>query len=170
MSTEEVLSDDFRAPPWEKTWQPTDWKEAAEAFQANGSEVGWGGAVDGDCPHNYITAFQQPFEQHARGSDTPHRSFISRLGSGMCHDRYGPHGNSGPKFRAPPDGRALHLSAYKCVDLKQRVGHCKDKGSNAEGRDKLKTHLVSEKSCLRAVICRVSCELLAGTFMFLVFF
>lgn len=131
--------------------------------------MGVRGAVDGDCPHNYITAFQQPFEQHARGSDTPHPSFISRLGSRICHDRYGPHGNSGPKFRAPRDGRALHLSAYKCVDLKQRVGHCKDKGSNAEGRDNLKTHLVSEKSCLRAVICRVSCELLAGTFMFCFF-
>lgn len=38
MSTEEVFSDDFRAPPWEKTWQPTDWMEAAEPFQANGSE------------------------------------------------------------------------------------------------------------------------------------
>lgn len=80
-------------PPWEKTWQPHWLKGGCRSIS---SYWIWG-RREGDCPHNYITAFQRPFEQHARASDAPHPSFISALGSRMCHDRYGPVGNSGPK-------------------------------------------------------------------------
>lgn len=63
MSTEEVFSDDFRAPLPRKDMAapPTEWG-LLNHFKLMDLR---------DCPHNYITAFQQPFELHTCSLDTP---------------------------------------------------------------------------------------------------
>lgn len=80
-----------------------------------------------DCPHNYITAFQKPFELHTCSLGTP-QPFIHIIApqwnvlwqiwlSWALLNKVALHGTGNP----------LNPSAYKFVDFKQRVGTAKTK-------------------------------------------
>lgn len=80
-----------------------------------------------DCPHNYITAFQKPFELHALqlGDTTAlhsyHSSTVECAMTDMALMATFEQGSS------PWDWKPPHPSAYKLLDLKQRVGTVKTK-------------------------------------------
>lgn len=54
---------------------------------------------------------------------------------------------------APWDGQPPSSLCIQVLGFKTEGGHCKDKGSNVEGKENLKSDLVSKKLRLSATIC-----------------